>query len=272
MYSEEQPNQNPETVKVDNNQEEKSISQKEANLEETVVEKPVSHQVKDAEKKQIVELLHDRLPAEKPESVEKVAEPVPSEVKDAEKKQIVDLLHDRLPAEKPESVEKVEEPIPTTAAGVEVETTDTSAKANESSEQKSQISESDRKAIVLLLSDSKEKTAKAAEIVEEVEETIDYDSLNKQELVELLEEVVQEKNIFKIRNKVAKIKTAFHHHNKEELDKEKELFVAEGGNIDDYSHSDDPLEQRSMLHSRFTDKVRPVTAKNLKKRNRKTFN
>ena len=244
MYSEEQPNQNPETVKVDNNQEEKSISQKEANLEETVVEKPVSHQVKDAEKKQIVELLHDRLPAEKPESVEKVAEPVPSEVKDAEKKQIVDLLHDRLPAEKPESVEKVEEPIPTTAAGVEVETTDTSAKANESSEQKSQISESDRKAIVLLLSDSKEKTAKAAEIVEEVDETIDYDSLNKQELVELLEEVVQEKNIFKIRNKVAKIKTAFHHHNKEELDKEKELFVAEGGNIDDYSHSDDPLEQR----------------------------
>ena len=103
-----------------------------------------------------------------------------------------------------------------------------------------QITEGERKEIILLLHDG--DISSVAEPYVEVE--INFEELNKQELVEILEEVVEEKDINKIKNKIGKIKTAFHHRNKEEIDKAREAFIAEGGNKVDFHHSEDPLEKR----------------------------
>ncbi len=75
-------------------------------------------------------------------------------------------------------------------------------------------------------------------------ETIDYDQLNKQELVEMLEEVVHEKDTTRIKDKVSRIKLAFYRLNKEEIDHQKQAFMANGGNEEDFQHIPDPLEKR----------------------------
>ena len=82
------------------------------------------------------------------------------------------------------------------------------------------------------------------ENVESNEDDIDYEHLNKQELVELLEEVVDEKDISKIKSQISRIKSAFHRINREEIEREKQDFISEGGNVDDFNHNPDPLEQR----------------------------
>ena len=76
------------------------------------------------------------------------------------------------------------------------------------------------------------------------EQEYDYENMNKQELVELLEEVVQEKDIKIIKNQVGNIKSAFLHKNREEKAKLKENFIAQGGKEEEFKATEDPLEQR----------------------------
>lgn len=78
----------------------------------------------------------------------------------------------------------------------------------------------------------------------EQEQEYDYENMNKQELVELLEEVVQEKDINIIKNQVGNIKSAFLHKNREEKAKLKENFIAQGGKEEEFKATEDPLEQR----------------------------
>ncbi|MBR4838454.1 MAG: DUF349 domain-containing protein [Bacteroidales bacterium] len=81
---------------------------------------------------------------------------------------------------------------------------------------------------------------------EEMEEETEFDfsNLNKLQLVELLEETVQEQDITKIKDKVVAIKSNFLKLNKEDLDREMEQFILDGGDKDSYEHKDDPLETR----------------------------
>ena len=72
----------------------------------------------------------------------------------------------------------------------------------------------------------------------------DVENMNKQELIELLEELVEEKDISRIKHQVGNIKSAFLHKNREEKEKLKERFIAEGGKEEDFKSSEDPLEQR----------------------------
>ncbi|MCB2208533.1 MAG: DUF349 domain-containing protein [Bacteroidetes bacterium] len=107
---------------------------------------------------------------------------------------------------------------------------------------KKQISNKEKMEISMLLSGGyKEKTPASEEIVQD---EIDYEQLNKQELVELLEDVVEEKDISKIKSQVAKIKTAFYHQNKDDIESEKQAFIADGGDAEKFEHISDPLEQR----------------------------
>ncbi len=76
------------------------------------------------------------------------------------------------------------------------------------------------------------------------EHEYEYDKMNKQELVELLEDIVQEKDIRLIKNQVGNIKSAFLHVNKEEKEKLKKAFLADGGKEEDFKSTEDPLEQR----------------------------
>ena len=80
----------------------------------------------------------------------------------------------------------------------------------------------------------------------ETEEEVDFDfsSLNKLQLVELLEETVQDNEIVKIKDKVTAIKVNFLKLNKEDRDRELEQFILDGGDAESYEHTDDPLEVR----------------------------
>ena len=82
--------------------------------------------------------------------------------------------------------------------------------------------------------------------IEEIEEEneFDFSNLNKLQLVELLEETVQEPDVTKIKDKVVAIKSNFLKLNKEDLDKEMEQFILDGGEKESYEHKDDPLEVR----------------------------
>jgi hypothetical protein len=72
----------------------------------------------------------------------------------------------------------------------------------------------------------------------------DYENMNKQELVELLEELVEEKDITRTKNQIIKIKSAFLKRNKEDIEKLKKVFVEAGNKEEDYKHTPDPLEIR----------------------------
>ncbi len=82
---------------------------------------------------------------------------------------------------------------------------------------------------------------------DEEEEDPDEDpmaNLNKLQLVELLEEIVQNNDIQQIKSKVAAIKVQFLRLNKEDIEREYEQFIADGGDKESYEHTDDPLEVR----------------------------
>lgn len=83
-----------------------------------------------------------------------------------------------------------------------------------------------------------------AEEEAEAELEFDFSGLNKLQLVELMEETVQDSDVLKIKNKVAAIKLNFLRLNKEDIEREMEQFINDGGERESYTHSDDPLEVR----------------------------
>lgn len=79
---------------------------------------------------------------------------------------------------------------------------------------------------------------------DEAELEFDFSGLNKLQLVELIEETVQDSDVLKIKNKVAAIKVNFLRLNKQDIEREMEQFINDGGERESYTHSDDPLEVR----------------------------
>lgn len=79
---------------------------------------------------------------------------------------------------------------------------------------------------------------------EEIEIEYDFSSLNKLQLIEILEETVQDTDVVKIKDKVASIKFNFLRICNEERDREIEQFILDGGDKDNYEHIEDPLEIR----------------------------
>jgi len=106
-----------------------------------------------------------------------------------------------------------------------------------------QIEETEHQLILLLIRDTNNQTKKRVEEYS-FEEDIDYDQLNKQELVDLLEEIVQENDTSKIKSQVAQIKGAFYRRNREDIESKKQDFIASGGEESEYEHILDPLEIR----------------------------
>lgn len=99
---------------------------------------------------------------------------------------------------------------------------------------------------ILLKDEEQEEELDLANDNMETEEEVDFDfsSLNKLQLVELLEETVQDNEIVKIKDKVTAIKVNFLRLNKEDRDRELEQFILDGGDAESYEHTDDPLEVR----------------------------
>ena len=86
----------------------------------------------------------------------------------------------------------------------------------------------------------------APELDEEdlVEDIADLDGLNKSQLVEMLEELVQDSDIQNIKDKVAAIRLHFNKLNKEDMDNELDRFLQGGGEAESFQHVEDPIEQR----------------------------
>ena len=79
---------------------------------------------------------------------------------------------------------------------------------------------------------------------EMAEDNTDFDGLNKLELVEKLEELVQETDVQKIKDKVSAIRLHFNKLNKEDMDNELSQFLQGGGEAESFQHIEDPIEQR----------------------------
>ena len=79
---------------------------------------------------------------------------------------------------------------------------------------------------------------------EDAETEYDFSTLNKLQLIEILEETVQDTDVAKIKDKVASIKFNFLKICKEERDQEMEQFILDGGDKENYEHVEDPLEAR----------------------------
>ncbi len=160
---------------------------------------------------------------EKPETAKKKAVKVKKQIKKKEKVEILNLLSGN--QEKEENSK--------------VETADSATKKEKTNSEtaKGQISKDEKRQIILLLGGKPSDD-------NIIHDDIDYEHLNKQELVELIEEVVVEKDISKIKKQISEIKTHFISLNKDEVENLLHEFVAAGGNKEDFKHSEDPLEKR----------------------------
>ncbi len=135
------------------------------------------------------------------------------------------------------------------------------------------ISEAERTFVLGLIRDTNTKIA-ANDGLPAKEQEIDFDQMNKQELVELLEDVVREKDITVIKARVAKIKVAFYHLNREEIKHQKQAFLAGGGKEEDFAHVTGPLEKRFddafsiYRHNRakYSEELEKAKQQNLKKK------
>ncbi len=80
------------------------------------------------------------------------------------------------------------------------------------------------------------------EEMEEVE--LNLEGKTKEELATMLEEIVQEPDVMKIRDQVTAIRVHFMKLNKEDMDKELDAFILGGGDKDSYQHVPDDSERR----------------------------
>ena len=77
-----------------------------------------------------------------------------------------------------------------------------------------------------------------------LEADFNLEGLTKEQLVEMLEETVKEVDLAKIKDKVAAIRIHFNKLNKEDLDREIEQFLQNGGDMESFRHAEDPIENR----------------------------
>lgn len=251
MYFEEDPNQNPEhnTDAQEENSTTVSGTEPETTIEKT---KKVAarKQITAKEKTEIVSALVETKPAKKAAKTKVKKEKSLPQIKSAEKKEIKKLLSDKsfLVQQESKVAEKFDLAKPVT-----------------------QITPSERNEIIGLLTGKYKKLSADTSTDDE----FNCADLNKQELVELLEETVQEKDISVIKTKIGKINKAFHQINKEDKEKSLHDFIAGGGEKEDYKHVEDPLEQRfrqafnQYKHnkSKFAEELEKQKVENFQKKN-----
>lgn len=211
-----QPDQNPDLNVQEEKPETVKKAVKEKNNKTTVKPKK---QLAKKDRDWIIQMLKGELTPLKPKKkvLAKRTKKASVQIDKSEKAEILDLLSNKAKDDSAKAVKTAVDP-------------------------KKQISKKENKQIRILLGGKFDDTTPLSEEVQE--HVIDYNQLNKQELVELLEEVVEEKDISKIKSQVAKIKSAFYHQNKEDIENEKQAFIADGGEAEKYEHKSDPLELR----------------------------
>ena len=118
---------------------------------------------------------------------------------------------------------------------------------------------------------------KEADIQQESEidlELIDYSSLSKKDLVDVLRDIVDNRSALQIKNDVELIKTYYYKKHKAEVDQKKKNFLKEGGDIEDFKLEEEPLEQTlkeylkkyKELKAEYNKKLEEEKQENLRKK------
>ena len=89
-----------------------------------------------------------------------------------------------------------------------------------------------------------EEIEEAEEVEDAMAAALDIEGKSKEELAVMLEEIVQEPDVTKIKDQVTAIRVRFMKLNKEDLDKEMEAFLECGGDKESYQHTMDDAEKR----------------------------
>lgn len=85
------------------------------------------------------------------------------------------------------------------------------------------------------------------ESADEKTELVNYDEFTRDELLVSLEEIVKETDISLIKHKISLIKVSFIKQSKIQKDKDKSVFIKEGGDPDDFESQSDSLEDKFKL-------------------------
>ena len=218
---------------------------------------PSNEEVESMQPTEILVEEEQELPIEEPIQAEEPAE-LPT-VEDA-----VEILaeSEEIPMEEQQNVQSAEEAeqeeIVSEQEHVEEETT----QEVEISEPQQEEETTQEELAVNLLDDSTEEKQEMSETEPEGEEAKLSDDfyyhLNKQEVVETLEEVVANSDVMKIKSQVSLLKIRFLQLNKEDKEQHLRAFLAEGGNKEDYVYESDDLEVRfnKAFDQYKTNKVR----------------
>ncbi|PIQ26240.1 MAG: DNA primase [Bacteroidetes bacterium CG18_big_fil_WC_8_21_14_2_50_41_14] len=162
----------------------------------------------------------------------------------------------------------IDHPSPVSTSPVE---TATPPEPKEVHHQGPQISGSERRIIVRLL---RGNSAAVEEYLDYTSEEINYNDLNKQELVDLLEDAVQEGDFEVVKSQVTKINAALRKIVKEEHDKERHEFVTNGGKEEEFVPVEDSLDirfreafnQYKQNKARHSEEVEKVKVLNLQRK------
>ena len=247
-------------------QEKEPVKQEKEVVEVDKAEEPVSEaskiEVAGSEQKPEIEKLEELIPT--------ISEEKPSEEAIAEKKEIEVEVSEQKP-----EIEKLEEPIPTIseekpseeviAEKKEIEITETEKpeisedKSEDNSEEKPSqeiVSEDKDTKIQEIKPEAEDKTeaqepekvldSKQKELKEVDDETHpeNYDSFSKEELIEMLGEIVQEDDVSSIKTKVTLIKVTYYKKQKEDEEKRYKNFLSQGGTKEDYVPEEDLLDKK----------------------------
>src|SRR3972149_5825809 len=98
--------------------------------------------------------------------------------------------------------------------------------------------------------EEQEEEKQEKEINIEILEPIDYTKLSKSDLIKCLTELLDNKSVFDVKPDVDIIKSSFYKKHKADIEKIKENFIKEGGNIEDFKPQDDAqeLEFKELLN------------------------
>lgn len=198
-----------------------SSQETEASEEALTVETPPAESITISED---IETVEEESPVSEPIEVSDSTETVEEEVSK--------------PVEEPESVEEAEEPVS--------ETVEVSESTEEVGMHEELVAE---KAEEVKVQQQKQDHKEDHDDEEEEEEELEdiFENLSRAELVDLLEEAVQQPDIQTIKVKVALIKVAYLHKEKEEQADQYNRFLSDGGIQEDYTPAIDQISERYQM-------------------------
>jgi len=252
METKDQLNQNPEEVNKPNQEENSESVEKTDTKTKKVKQKPVEDQEKNsAEKKPAKKVTEPKAKKATKSSTTKKAsqktdKPEEKETSVTDEKSLEGTELKTTSKEQKETKEDKD-----TSASKKATSRKTSAKKKESEPDESESANKKPETLKQELDSGDETDDHSDEGENEVheeehdkEEEIDFDKLTREELVNMLEEIVKEGEVTKIKRKISLIKVAFMKINKEEQRQKFDEFIAQGGVESDFDTTQDILETR----------------------------